>query len=276
MKSHMGQGLRRWCWEFVAEPLRRADADALANPQKGIDKKTLTILLSAAFLLTVQRYLFYTDELDRTAELLRGLALPTWADRLESLQGLKTLPALAWWATGTFACWFIAPALIVVFLFREPLSAYGFKLRGSFADGWVYLVMLAVMIPIVYFLSRTSEFQKTYPFLRPRPATLGWDFWRWEALYALQFIAVEFFFRGFLVHGLKHRFGAYAIPVMVIPYCMIHFGKPLPETVAAIVAGLVLGFMSLRTSSIALGFAMHVSVALGMDVASMWRAGAFG
>ena len=89
-------------------------------------------------------------------------------------------------------------------------------------------------------------------------------------------MGLEFFFRGFLVWGLRRRFGAYAIVVMTIPYCMIHFGKPLPETLASIIAGLALGFMSLRTSSIVLGAAIHMTVALSMDFASMWQKGWFG
>ena len=42
---------------------------------------------------------------------------------------------------------------------------------------------------------------------------------------------LEFFFRGFILHGTKQRFGFYAIFVMIIPYCMIHFGKPIVETI---------------------------------------------
>ena len=94
-------------------------------------------------------------------------------------------------------------------------------------------------------------------------------------LYATQFLSLEFFFRGFMVHGLRRRIGSAAIPVMMVPYCMIHFEKPLPETLAAIIAGLVLGFMSLRTRSIILGAAIHVSVALSMDFTSLWRKGFF-
>jgi membrane protease YdiL (CAAX protease family) len=78
-----------------------------------------------------------------------------------------------------------------------------------------------------------------------------------------------------MVHGLRPRLGSCSIPVMMVPYCMIHFQKPLPETLGAIVAGLVLGFMSLRTRSIILGAAIHVSVALSMDFASLWRQGFF-
>ena len=87
-------------------------------------------------------------------------------------------------------------------------------------------------------------------------------------------MSLEFFFRGFLVHGLKRRFGFYCIVIAVMPYCMIHFGKPMPETLGAIFAGLALGTLSLFTRSIWLGVAIHVSVAVSMDLIALWYRGA--
>ncbi|MCA9147548.1 MAG: CPBP family intramembrane metalloprotease, partial [Planctomycetales bacterium] len=82
-------------------------------------------------------------------------------------------------------------------------------------------------------------------------------------------IALEFFFRGFMIHGTKRQFGPYCVLVMMVPYCMIHFTKPLPETFGAIIAGVVLGLMSLKTRSIWLGAALHIAVAWSMDVAAL-------
>ena len=40
-----------------------------------------------------------------------------------------------------------------------------------------------------------------------------------------------------------------------------------------VAGGLALGFMSLRTRSIVLGVAIHMTVALSMDFAAMWQKG---
>ena len=56
---------------------------------------------------------------------------------------------------------------------------------------------------------------------------------------------------------------------------MIHFGKPFPETVGAIVAGLVLGTMALRSKSIIPGICVHFTIAIGMDLLSLWQQGNF-
>ena len=75
--------------------------------------------------------------------------------------------------------------------------------------------------------------------------------------------------------GLKNRFGFYSIFIMTIPYCMIHFGKPMPETIGAIIAGLILGTLSMKSRSILLGVLIHYSIAISMDMCALWRKGYF-
>jgi len=66
------------------------------------------------------------------------------------------------------------------------------------------------------------------------------DFAAWELLYLGQFFTLEIFFRGFWLRAMR-AFGAGAIWSMVVPYCMIHYGKPYLEACGAMVAGVVLG-----------------------------------
>ena len=58
---------------------------------------------------------------------------------------------------------------------------------------------------------------------------------------------------------------------MAVPYCMIHYGKPYLEANGAIVAGIVLGSLAMRTRSIYSGFLLHISVAVGMDLLSLYK-----
>ena len=101
-----------------------------------------------------------------------------------------------------------------------------------------------------------GSFQRKYPFYAGAVAG-GWHFWGFQLFYGLQFLGVEAFFRGFLLFGLYPRLGWNAVPVMVIPYVMIHFGKPMPETFAAIVAGSLLGYLALRSRSFLWGALLH-------------------
>ncbi|MEZ4311471.1 MAG: hypothetical protein R3F14_25830 [Polyangiaceae bacterium] len=60
---------------------------------------------------------------------------------------------------------------------------------------------------------------------------------------------------------------------MVVPYCMIHYGKPYLETCGAVVAGVALGSVAMRTRASTPGF-LCVTVALSMDVLALSGRGA--
>jgi membrane protease YdiL (CAAX protease family) len=275
---------QRGAWHWFVEPLRRANEESrayLISPAgRGVDGKVVVILLTTAFALTIQRFVGQDSGYSRAVRVLEWLGCDqlagSFAARMDAA-GNGSLQHLGWWAAVCVATYVVLPTLLIVFGFRERLRDYGVKPHGALAGWPIYVVMFAVMIPLVWLMSADAHFQATYPFLRLDSGEPLWPrFWCWEAIYALQFVALEFFFRGFLLHGTRRRFGAYAIPVMTVPYCMIHFTKPMPEAFASIMAGLVLGYMSVRTRSIWLGAAIHITVAISMDLASLWRQGRFG
>lgn len=269
-------------WDFFRVPYRQAEAESreYARTAAGFDWKTALIFVLTAVTLTVQEYAFgrtsvlwIIDALDALGAAGEAAALDRLLDDPQNLR----LAERVYWAIGTLITYVLIPGLVIKLLFRQRLRDYGLKIRGIHRSAWVYLVMLGVMVPVLLCVSTTERFLTYYPFYKLQSGEPLWPrFCIWEAFYVTQFVALEFFFRGFLVLGLRRRFGFYAIFAMMVPYCMIHFGKPMPETFAAIIAGIVLGFMSLKTRSIWLGAAVHVAVALGMDFLSLWRNGLLG
>ncbi|RZA09054.1 MAG: CPBP family intramembrane metalloprotease, partial [Moraxellaceae bacterium] len=85
------------------------------------------------------------------------------------------------------------------------------------------------------------------------------------------FVCLEFFFRGFILNALRPALGANAIWVMCVPYLMIHFPKLWLEATGAILFGLFLGILALRSRSIWGGVLVHAGVALTMDIAAILR-----
>jgi membrane protease YdiL (CAAX protease family) len=178
----------------------------------------------------------------------------------------------AFWVGCRVLCYFLIPLATLLALGHNPLN-FGLRARGVVRHIPLYFVLAGVMLPIVVAVSLLPAFQRYYPFHDYAGQSVR-GLLLWEGLYALQFIALEFFYRGFLLFSLERYLGAYAVFVMVIPYCMVHFGKPFAETLAAIPAGVVLGALALRTRSIWPGAALHIAVGWTMDLLSLWHRGA--
>lgn len=270
---------------WFGEPLRKVEAESLAyrlSPEgRQIDTKTIAVVLTAAVCLTVQNYTINPDQVIGPAGWAAGtISGPDARREVETTLRqwhVTQSQRLVWSGLVLFFTYTVIPALVIKLYLRERLSAFGTGLCGIAADWPIYLAFATVMIPLVWLCSAGERFQDLYPFYRVNSrADLGPRFFRWEVVYALQFIGLEFFFRGFLVHGTKHRFGVYSIFLMVIPYCLIHIHKPAPEMVGSILAGVALGLVSLVTRSIWPGAFLHILVAWGMDASVLFRRGMIG
>jgi membrane protease YdiL (CAAX protease family) len=240
----------------------------------------MAVLLTTAVTLTIQQYAFTSSKLGWFERGLTAVGLfDEYVYGMEMVGGTpdRRLAGLLFWAVGSLVTYVVLPGFVIKVVMRRRVRDFGLSVRGILGSSWVYLAMFLVMVPILFHFSGSDRFLHTYPFYKPGPGEPLWPaFVTWQLFYWCQFVGLEFFFRGFMVHGLRHRFGIYSIFVMTVPYCMIHFGKPMPETFAAIAAGIVLGFMSLKTRSIWLGAALHIAVAATMDGLALWRAGHLG
>jgi membrane protease YdiL (CAAX protease family) len=271
--------IRRLWKRAVLDGMASIERDSIAATEgrsSAIESKLMIVLVFVSVDLAVLHYYGLSHDLRYVPGFFDMIGLAGLADvtRGALIEGANTrFWSLMFWASACLFLYFVVPALVVKVALRESLADYGLKLRGGLKHKQIYFGMLLVVLPVVVGVSFTERFQHQYPFYKPFDDQLPPGFWQWEAMYALQFFALEFFFRGFMLHGLKRRFGFYAIFVMLIPYSMIHFGKPFPETIAALVAGFALGVLSLRTGSIWLGFLLHVTVALSMDFAALWQLG---
>lgn len=258
---------------------QQTESEKLIQEQKKrvFNKKLLVITVIACISLSCIEYI---GKNDGYYTIIRWIGYWGWDDLADQLRYYiqhKTnsqLFSLAYWVFIIFFFYVILPAGVIKLVFREKLSDYGLGLGSVINDYKVYLLFFIIMFPLVLFFSGTESFQLRYPFYRLQSGEpLYPAFFSWQLLYFFQFIGVEFFFRGFLVHGLKRQFGYYSVFVMTIPYCMIHFGKPFPETIAAIIAGIVLGTLSLKSRSVWMGVFIHYTVALTMDLSALWQKG---
>ncbi len=261
---------------FFLETWRAIDEEAAqeraAHP--GYDARPLIAFAVGAVCLTLMQYFGSSYDLLRLISLMRGDGtgpLDSLADRLVESQFYQLFKH-GYWALWRVLGYFVVPALTVKLVFRERLRDHGLNTRGFFEHLWIYIVCFSIVLVLVVAVSFIGEFTDYYPFYDD--AERSWvDLLCWEAFYAAQFFALEFFFRGFWLSACKRAMGSYGIAAMLVPYCMIHFGKPWMETLAAIAAGIVLGTLALKTRSIWSGFLIHVSVAFSMDLAAILQEG---
>ncbi|MBM4387537.1 MAG: CPBP family intramembrane metalloprotease [Deltaproteobacteria bacterium] len=261
--------------DWIINHFRIIDEECLKEGNERRKKAyiTVSVLISSAVFLTCLNYIVlnYDNQVAVSAKMKEFFGgLPDGGVKDFLLRFSPVYKNISW-SLGCLFFYFVFPALFARFVLRIPLKELGLSTAGFFRHFYIYILLFIPVLAAVIAVSYTEAFQETYPFYR-HPDGIA-HLIVWEVFYSLQFFALEFFFRGYIVHSLKWRFGSCAIFVMAVPYCMIHFQKPMAETLAAILAGVTLGVLSLRTNNIFGGVFIHSLVAVSMDVASLIQRG---
>jgi membrane protease YdiL (CAAX protease family) len=243
------------------------------------DRRPLALFAITAVVLTLQYYYdrdFYLAYLKPYLKAVEAdpTLMPWGLGEYVSVRKYGELYPLAWWVFTRFVGYTVIPFTTWKILFpKDSLLDFGLRTKGLLSHAWIYVLCLSVVLPAVFIVASQPDFGNYYPFYKT--ASRSWvDFLSWEAMYIMQFFGLEIFFRGFWLNALRKSMGSAAIFAMVVPYCMIHFGKPYFETCGAVVAGIALGSLSMRTKSIYSGFLVHVTVAILMDTLALSQHGA--
>lgn len=237
-------------------------------------RRVFWVLASVSVCLLILHYGKYSISLQSL--------LVWWA----GLQGLETdyylalwrnsdwagLIGYSWWTGMHLLCFLLLPWLVIRWGLKQPMADFGWRWGECHKHWRGYLMLLSPILVFVVLVSQGEDFVNHYPFYRQ--AGRSWfDLLAWEALYLTQFVVLEFFFRGYMLQALRPALGANAIWVMCVPYLMIHFPKLWLEATGAILFGLFLGILALRSRSIWGGVLVHAGVALSMDLAALIQKG---
>lgn len=156
------------------------------------------------------------------------------------------------------------PVLFTVFFLKENPVRFGLGVGG--AGAWApYLFVLVILMGIIILgvsqLESFSAFYPIYPYARVDTEL----FWIYQAIYIFFLFAWEFFFRGFLLFSLEPRFSGFSIVLQMLPFALLHLGKPELEAFSSIAGGLILGVIALRTRSVWPCFLIHAFISFWMD-----------
>lgn len=153
---------------------------------------------------------------------------------------------------------------------RDKKHLYG--LAPEKFDVKPYFTMLAIMLPLLLAASFFPSFLNQYPMYETSQAHRYLNVPEWvtvagyEIAYALNFVSIEFFFRGFLIIGMISVLGRGAVVPMACVYCFLHFGKPMGEAISSIFGGYILGVVAYETRGVWGGVIVHVGIAWLMEL----------
>ena len=164
--------------------------------------------------------------------------------------------------------------LIYRFLLKKEMSHfYGIQRKNVHLKP--YFIMILIMIPLLYLASLQPDFLRMYPryknsggniIVRHYHANKNLIVAIYELSYAFSFFIVELIFRGFFIFALVKYLGKSVVLPMAVSYCILHFGKPLGETISSFFGGYLLGVIAYKTQNIYGGVLVHIAIALLMEL----------
>ncbi len=183
---------------------------------------------------------------------------------------------LQYWAhkvgVNVISCFTVLLPLLLFYSFYEKKATHRYGLNSNSFDPLPYFQMLLLMLPILIAASFHPSFVRQYPMYKVTSAHIFLGVPEWvtvviyEFAYGLDFVTVEFFFRGFLVIGMASVLGRNAVLSMAVVYCLLHFGKPAGEAISSVAGGYILGVVAFETRSILGGVIVHMGIAWMMEI----------
>jgi membrane protease YdiL (CAAX protease family) len=225
---------------------------------KDMDRKVIIIFLSVAVLQTISWYVTS-----------RSFFRINFFPLLQNDPDVYLYEYLFWFI-GDFFTFFVLSVLIIKFVLKENLVNYGLQIGEIKAGLVISFIFLAVMLPVAWFFSANPDFTAKYPHLLSTRSNWN-EFLIYESAMFIYMISWEFIWRGFMLFGLKEKFGYYAVLIQMIPFVILHNGKPAPETFGAIAGGIALGILAIRTNSIYYCVITHMGIMLSIDTISTLR-----
>ena len=180
------------------------------------------------------------------------------------------IKGVAW----SFICLAAVPIGVYLIFLKGSWLELGFCLGDWRWGSGAVLVLSLLFLPFLWLGSADASLQAAYPWAGSEVGRSLSSLLAWTAIYALFYLSFEVFYRGFLLKGFASFMGvAGSFWLQVLCSVLIHVGKPLPETLAAIPAGILFGWLTLRTRSLLYPILLHLMIGITTDIFSLTRQG---
>ncbi len=180
----------------------------------------------------------------------------------------RDLPAAIFMFGAAFLLLGALPLGVLLLVFRRNPRSFGLQL-GDWRLGCKLVAVLYPVIALALLLpaSQTGEMRSFFPFAKEALGSPGGFLLLQIPRVLLFYTAWEFFFRGFMLFGLRPFVGGWiAVCIQTVPQCLWHIGMATGEALSSILAGILFGVMALRTNSIVWPLVLHALIGITLDV----------
>ena len=181
----------------------------------------------------------------------------------------------------------LPPLTWILIALRRELSDFGLTPGNARGALLFSLVIGLAYIPVLALFSGQKQFQAYYiPWLSSSGILYGmeWhggqytggkiDYGRFlyhETVMCFYMFAWEWFFRGYLLFGLRKIMPTWAAAlVQALPFFVLHLGKPPAEFWSSLPGGILLAPVAIRFKSFLPCFLVHYIISLGNDIAALY------
>jgi uncharacterized protein len=158
--------------------------------------------------------------------------------------------------------WGIVPLIFGILVAKKTPKQLGLGLGNVRYWLPVSAVFIILTLPLVYASSSMIDIQHYY-------GRRNFHFDRYLLQTSITMLGWEFFFRGFMTLGLKDSLKESSILIQMIPFTLLHLGKPLIESISCIPAGLFWGYVCYKSDSFWPAFFMHLALNLVLKCGSV-------
>ncbi len=185
--------------------------------------------------------------------------------------GQDRLDSRLYWFLGDGLLMFLVPLLSIKFILKGKLSDYGLTIGDGKFGMFTVIGFFLFMLPFLWIVSASPDFARTYPQGGSEVSSSITTFLIYEFAVLIYMLGWEFLWRGYMLFGLREKFGYYSIFIQMIPFFILHRGKPELELFGSIIAGLAMGIQAWRSGSFIYSWILHFLVMFTIDSISIIR-----
>lgn len=189
----------------------------------------------------------------------------------------ENIPDLGYWKIIYHNCmslvlFFCFGLIFTKFILKKSPKDFGLAFNQKKLS--IILILIAVPVSALCGLSCVSDEQMTatYPLVDLNKYGTWYFVLGYFISYFLYYVGWEYLFRGLLLNASKEKMGIVgAILFTTLISALIHtsigaFGKPMIETLSAIPAGIIFGYIAYKTKSIYPTLVIHFLIGLFTDL----------